>query len=222
MKTLSVKKLTEILLGIGGLVLLVGAGCGRAPSPVEPTAAAAVTSTAAGLIQTSKSLFLAFTKIPAGFSDQTIAPAPDVRLMVFQIDASRGKGVALTELQFMIFGGMLDGSGGLPSGYLTNFRLLSFPKGLDGPSTVIAVNDGLGWTPGFTPDTFLRMDVTPGFVLKQNVNAVFALVADVSGAPARFQPHLQIAMVNIDGVVQPLVNPGTCDLPLAGDGFIVH
>ena len=76
--------------------------------------------------------------------------------MVFQIDGTRAKDIAVTQLQFMIFGGMLDGSGPLPSGYLTNFRLLYFPKGLDGASTEIGVNDGLTWTPGFTPDTWAK------------------------------------------------------------------
>jgi hypothetical protein len=178
----------------------------------------------AGTIQpaSTKTPLVSFTKIPPAFVDQTITSGPDVPLMVFDITASRAKDVALTQLQFMIFGGMLDGSGPLPSGYLTNFRLLYFPKGLGGPSTVVGVNDGLAWTPGFTSDTFLRIDLTQAFALKNNFDGVFALIADVSGAPARFQPHLQVAMVNINGVDQALVNPETCDLPLAGDGFIVN
>jgi len=214
---------TVMTILIGSALALGVAACDRSQSPVRPTMAAAAATTD-GTTQTAslKSPFVSFTKIPSAFADQTITPGPDVRLMVFQIDGTHAKDIAVTQLQFMIFGGMLDGSGPLPSGYLTNFRLLYFPKGLDGASTEIGVNDGLTWTPGFTPDTFLRIDVTPAFALKNNFVGVFALVADVTGAPARFQPHLQVAMVTMGGVEQPLVNPGTCDLPLAGDGFVVN
>ena len=206
---------------IGSALALGVAACDRTQSPIKPTVAAAAATDGTTQTASLKSPFVSFTKIPSAFADQTITPGPDVRLMVFQIDGTRAKDFAVTQLQFMIFGGMLDGSGSLPSGYLTNFRLLYFPKGLAGASTVIGVNDGLAWTPDSTPDTFLRIDVTPAFALKNNFGGVFALVADV-GAPARFQPHLRVAMVTAGGVEQPLVNPGTCDLPLAGDGFVVN
>ena len=213
---------TVMTILIGSALTLAVAACDR-QSPISPSTAAAA-ATVGGTAQTAiqKSPFVSFTKIPAAFADQTITPGADVQLMVFQIDGTRAKDVALTQLQFMIFGGMLDGSGPLPSGYLTNFRLLYFPKGPGGASTVIGTNDGLAWTPGFTPETFLKIDVTSALALKNNFVGVFALVADVSGAPARFQPHLQVATANIGGVDQPLANPATCDLPLAGDGFIVQ
>ena len=130
--------------------------------------------------------------------------------------------VFLLTMVVLIFGGMLDGSGALPAGYLTNFRLLYYPKGLGGGSTVVASNDASTWTPGHTPDTFLPINLTPVFAFKQNFTGVFALVADVNGGPARFQPNLQVASVDVGGVQQPLLNPTTCDLPLAGDGFIVQ
>ncbi len=207
------------MLTTGALALSTLGACERTPSPIEPTIAA---PEAGGAIQPARDFFVAFTKLPAGFAEHTIAPGPDVQLMAFQIDSSRTKDIGLAQLQFMIFGGMLDGSGPLPTGYLTNFRLLYYPKGLGGGSTVVASNDGSAWTPGHTPDTFLPINLTPVFAFKQNFTGVFALVADVSGGPARFQPHLRVASVDVGGVQLPLLNPTTCDLPLAGDGFIVQ
>jgi hypothetical protein len=220
-----VKHLCTLFL-IGGLSML-SAACTRT-SPASPTTAVAPAAVegADGISQAQPArkagTNFAFTRIPPEFVEQHIAASPDVPVMTFQIDGADAKTSALTQLQFMIYGAMLDGSR-IPSGTLVNFRLLYYPDGLAGASTVIGVNDGVNWAPGFQPADFLTVNMTPAFAFGRNkFSGVFALVADVNGSGYRFNTTIQTARAVIDGIEQALVNPQTCDLPLAGSSFIVQ
>ena len=215
------KPLTTILVTS---VLAIGvAACNRATSPASPTITTAANAAAARNIQSAaiKNPFFAFTKVPAAFAEQRITAGPDVQLMVFDVNAIEAKETALTELAFMI--PVFDTTTFLPApaGYVTNFRLIYYPKGLGSAGTLIAANDGLAWTPGFTPATFLRLALSPAFAFKQNFKGTFALIADLSPSPMRFQPSLQTANAIIGGVDQTMLSQ-TCDLPLRGDSFIVN
>ena len=184
-------------------------------TPTAPGATDAITAGltgASGAAAKAPTLFT-FTKVPTAVSNVSIAAGPDVQIYAFHLDTDRTKGIALTSLAFMI-------SGSLQAGSLSNFRLVFYPNGFGKPGTVVAVNDGAGWTPGPLPSNFLTLTMT-GFSLPQNFRGDFGVLADVTGSSFFFWEQMQTATITVNGVEQPLENPTTCDLPLLGDTFHV-
>ena len=194
-------------------IAAVSLACDRAipTAPGGDMIAAGVASGSATAVKTA-TLFT-FTKVPTPVSNVSIAAGPDVQIYAFHLDTDKTKGIELTTLSFMI-------SGSLQAGNLSNFRLVFYPNGFAKPGTVVATNDGTGWTPGPFPSNFLRLTMA-GFALPQNFRGDFGVLADVSGSGYFFWEQMQTATVTVNGVEQPLENPTTCDLPLLGDTFHV-
>ena len=184
-------------------------------APTAPGAAETITTGVAGgsAVAVKTATLFTFTKVPTPVSDVSIAAGPDVQIYAFHLDTDRTKGVALTSLSFMI-------SGSLQAGVLSNFRLVFYQNGFGKPGTVVATNDGAGWTPGPFPSNFMTLTMT-GFTLPQNFRGDFGVLADVSGSSYFFWEQMQTATITVNGVEKPLENPTTCDLPLLGDTFHV-
>ena len=185
--------------------------CERA-TPTAPDALAAGAASGSATSAKAATLFT-FSKVPTPVSNVSIPAGPDVQIYAFHLDTDRTKGIALTSLSFMI-------SGSLQAGNLSNFRLMFYPNGFGKPGTVVAMNDGAGWTPGPFPANFMTLTMT-GFTLPQNFRGDFGVLADVSGSSYFFWEQMQTATITVNGVEQPLENPTTCDLPLLGDTFHV-
>ena len=217
-----------------GALSLAAAACNRVTSPAAPTvapatgagvdsvASAPATGTLSAKTSNKSGPYFTITNLPVNYTEHHISAAADVQVMQFQISGTGMKSTSLTQLAFMIDARLLDGTL-LPTGYLTNFRLVYYPDGFGTVGTTIATNPATTWTPGYTPQDFLVMDATPPFAfVKQNFTGVFALVGDLAAGSYRFNVRIQTGRISTDGVDQAIGNLQNCDLPVSGDTFFVQ
>jgi hypothetical protein len=150
------------------------------------------------------------TTQPSTFS---VAPAPAIDAMVFNVSATGVGPTRVTRMTFVV-------KGTVHTSEVANFQLVYYPAGLGSPGVVVGSNAGVGFAPpGKT--SIVHIDLATPIDFQGNFTGDFSLKMDVNGARSYFfTPRLQTVTIESAGVARFVSETG--DLPLQGDMIYVN